>query len=185
MLRSRDSSWTKNSFSRNQKLRRTTDRNRKIYSIQLSIAIQTDCAVILSRIVQSRKRARVWKTTKQKLQRKASKASYLSSYNDESTYVISIIRSHWRLQRQASIVSSPRLFTAVTANQEHQSSWKSLRILLKHSCEMNLSYITLKSSSSNFRTMTSIIRSFCFHCRDQKSKSRTSITDRTTISTKA
>ena len=37
---------------------RKTNRKRKIYIIQLNIAIQIDCVVILSRIVQSKKQTR-------------------------------------------------------------------------------------------------------------------------------
>ena len=61
---------------------------RKLYFIQLNIAIQTDCIILLSNIVQFRKRARAWKTKSNK--------NKLFSYN-ESTHVISIIRSRWRL----------------------------------------------------------------------------------------
>ena len=43
------------------------------------------------------------------------------------------IRFHWRFQRQASIVSSFRWFTAVTTDQKRQDDWKSLRNLSKHS----------------------------------------------------
>ena len=116
---------------------RKTDRERKVYIIQLNIAIQIDCVVILSRIVQSKKRTRIWKITKQKFQRKISKANYLFSYNNEFTYVISIIRFRWRFQRQTSIVSNFRLFTTITTNQKRQNNWKSLRNSTEHSYRTN------------------------------------------------
>ena len=160
-----------------QKSERNANRKWKFYNIQLSIAIQTDCIVILSRIVQSKKRTRIWKVTRQKFQRKISKANYLFLYNDEFTYVISIIRFHWRFQRQTSIVSNFRLFTTITTNQKHQNNWKNLRILSKHLRKMNFLYFNIEKQR---------FRSFCSFCESSKIKIRTvsSIIDRTTISTK-
>ena len=86
-----------------------------------------------------------------------SKANYLFLYNDKFTYVISIIRFHWRFQRKTSIVSSFRLFTTIMTNQKHQINWKNLRNLSKLSCEMNYSYFIFKSSRNHSKTMISIV----------------------------
>ena len=52
----------------------------------------------------------------------------LFHYN-EFTQTISIIRFHWRFQRQTSIISSFRLFITITTNQKHQNDWKRKRKL--------------------------------------------------------
>ena len=128
----------------------------------------TDCIILLSRIVQSRKRARIWKTTRKKFPDKTSRAMLFNITKSlQLQQVISIIRSHWRFQRQTSIVSSFWFFIAIMTSQKRQNDWKSLRNLSKHSCEMNFSYFIFKSSSNHSRTMISI---FAFRCRHQKSK---------------
>ena len=127
---------------------------RRIHSIQLNIAIQTDCVVILSCIVQFRERVRARRVIKKNLQNFENK---LSRCHKQSTHVTSIMRFCSRFQRQASITSSSRLFIVTTTNQKRQDDKKSLRRLSKHSCEMNFSYITFKLSSNSFRTTISIV----------------------------
>ena len=122
VLRFRDSNWTKNSFVRNQKLKRTTNRKRKIYNIQLNIAIQIDCIVILSRIVQFRKQTRIRKTTWKNLENKISRTNYLDAI--KILYQIFYHSISCCFHRYASIVSSFRLFITIITNQKRQNNWK-------------------------------------------------------------
>ena len=130
----------------------------KLFSIQLSIAIMIDCIILLSRIVQSRKRIRTWKIIWNWFQNNASKTNYFdATRNLEQTTNDSNIWFRWCFHSHASIVSSFRLLTTITRNQKHQINWKSSRNLSKLRCETNFCYFILKSSSNNLKTTISIV----------------------------
>ena len=79
-----NSIWTRNFFYKNRnekyvfrKLKRTSNRKWKLYSIQLSIAIQIECIITLSRIVQHRKLIKIWKS--KKFSDKIARTSYFNA----------------------------------------------------------------------------------------------------------
>ena len=74
-----------------RKLRRTSDREWRFYSIQLSIAIQTECTITLSCIVQHREQARAWRS-KKPLDRTA-RASYFNAIKNLQYTAIGFNRS--------------------------------------------------------------------------------------------
>ena len=70
------SAFDSNEISILQESEREANLKWKIHSIQLNIAIMIDCTALLSRIVQSRKRVRVWKA---RVSNRASKTCHLDT----------------------------------------------------------------------------------------------------------
>ena len=131
---------------------------RKIYFIQLSIATQIGCTVILSRTVQSREQTRVWKATKKK-----SRQIFKSKLSIFIQWQIYIRDFNHSISLMFSVTSVNRFKLSITHSSNGRSrtsnDWKNLRSLSKLWCETNSRYSILKLSRNNSRATTSTVLS--------------------------
>ena len=82
-------------------------------------------------------------------------------------------KSRWRLQRQASIISSSRLLIAITTDQEHQDDWKSRRKLSRTSIQNELLIFKSYENNSRSRSDDDLNRSFFDDRKIARMRSRT------------
>ena len=135
-----------------RKFERKSDLKRKIYFIQLNIAIQTDCTVILSRTVQSREQVRTWKITKKK-----SKQIFESKLFIFIQWQIYIRDFNHSISLTFSATNVNRFKFSIIHNNNHKS--KTSKQLKKFAQLVEIltryEFSTLKSSKNNSKTTTS------------------------------
>ena len=182
LSRSRNSNWTKNSFFKNQKLKRTSNRKWKLYNIQLNVAIQTECIITLLRIVQHKKQIRSWKN--KKFSNKIAKTNYFNAIKNlqhttiDFNYSISLLFSTTNVNYFK--------FSIIHNNNNKSKTSKQLK-KSAHFVETFIQnkFHIFKTSKNHWKTTRKQrFRSFCFQCRNQKSKSKISKIDQTLISIK-
>ena len=141
---------TRNRFYENSNEKRSkSNREWKIYIIQLSIAIMIYCMILLSRIVQSRKQAwiRKVKNFNAKFQKHA------IQYNEKFTITTNNFNHSISLTFSAINVNyfKFRLFITVSTNQKRQNDWKNLRNLSKYSFKMNFRFFKSRKTTRKQR----------------------------------
>ena len=131
---------------------RESDLGRRIYFIQLNIAIQTDCTVILSRTVHSREQARAWKVTKKK-----SRQIFESRLSISIQWQIYIRDFNHSVSLAFSATNVNRFKFSITHSSNHRSRTSKQLKKFAQFVEIFTRYefSTLKSSRNNSRATTS------------------------------
>ena len=160
-----------------RKLKRTSNREWKFYSIQLSIAIQTECIITLSRIVQHRKQARAWRSRKSP--NRIARASYFNAIKSLQHTAIDLNRSI-SLLSSATNVNHFKFSTTHSSNNKSRTS-KQLK-KFAHFVEALMQHESF--TFQHWETTTSIVLFFLQNIKSQNIKTFSKI-DQTMISIKA